>query len=160
MPYKKITYYCGETIEVEKKHTGRYGAPGQKRQKKRKPTREEIQKQNERLAVQKLRRKINTNFGADDYHIILTYRPEERPDPGGARKELARFFRSVKSRYRKYGEELKYIVVTEYKRSAIHHHIIINSFDDRQIIFGIFCQFLRFLYCFRLTCKFYILVRI
>lgn len=73
MPYKKITYYCGETIEVEKKHTGRYGAPGQKRQKKRKPTREEIQKQNERLAVQKLRRKINTNFGADDYHIILTY---------------------------------------------------------------------------------------
>ena len=46
MPYKKITYYCGETIEVEKKHTGRYGAPGQKRQKKRKPTKEEIAKQN------------------------------------------------------------------------------------------------------------------
>ena len=71
MPYKKITYYCGEIIEVEKKHTGRYGAPGQKRQKKRKPTKEEIAKQNERLAIQKLRRKINTNFGADDYHIIL-----------------------------------------------------------------------------------------
>lgn len=88
MPYKKITYYCGETIEVEKKHTGRYGAPGQKRQKKRKPTREEIQKQNERLAVQKLRRKINTNFGADDYHIILTYRPEERPDPVEPGKSL------------------------------------------------------------------------
>lgn len=129
MPYKKITYYCGETIEVEKKHTGRYGAPGQKRQKKRKQTKEEIAKQNERLAVQKLRRKINTNFGADDYHIILTYRPEERPDPGGARKELARFFRNLKSRYHKHGDELKYVVVTEYKKTAIHHHLIINSSD-------------------------------
>ena len=48
----------------------------------------------------------------------------------------------------------------KYEVEAMEAAIEGNLEDDCQIIFGIFCQFLRFLYCFRLTCKFYILVRI
>ena len=44
MRYKTVCGYirqrwdCGDTVEIEEKHTGRYGAAGQKRQKKRKAT--------------------------------------------------------------------------------------------------------------------------
>ena len=42
--YIRQTWDCGNTREVEEKHTGRYGARGQKRQKRRKATPEEIAK--------------------------------------------------------------------------------------------------------------------
>ena len=45
--YIRQTWDCGNTREVEEKHTGRYGARGQKRQKRRKATPEEIAKQNQ-----------------------------------------------------------------------------------------------------------------
>ena len=34
----------------------------------------------------------------------------------------------MRKSYRKEGQELKYIVVTEYKNTKIHHHIIINDY--------------------------------
>ena len=43
--YIRQTWDCGNTREVEEKHTGRYGARGQKRQKRRKATPEEIAKE-------------------------------------------------------------------------------------------------------------------
>lgn len=41
--YIRQTWDCGNTREVEEKHTGRYGARGQKRQKRRKATPEAIE---------------------------------------------------------------------------------------------------------------------
>ena len=127
MPYIKKEYICGDVIEVEKTHTGRYGAPGQRRQKKKKPTREEVAKQNEINAVKKLRRKMNNNFDLGDYHLTLTYKKEIRPEPEGARKILSQFLKKLRAVYKKHGAELKYIVTTEYKRKAIHHHLVINN---------------------------------
>lgn len=127
MPYIEDTYHLKHTIEVEKKHTGKYGAPGQKRRKKRKATKEEIQKQNQRNAEKKLRRIINANFEPNDLHIVLTYKKDERLTPGESKKELRNFFDRVRRAYRNYSTELKYIVCTEYENKAIHHHIIIND---------------------------------
>lgn len=127
MPYVEDTYHLKHTIEVEKKHTGKYGAPGQKRRKKRKTTKEEIQKQNQRNAEKKLRRIINANFEPNDLHIVLTYKKDERLTPEESKKELRNFFDRVRRAYRNYGTELKYIVCTEYENKAIHHHIIIND---------------------------------
>lgn len=127
MPYIQDTYYLKNSIEIEKKHTGKYGAPGQKREKKKRATKEEIQKQNQRNAEKKLRRIINANFAVDDLHIVLTYRKEHRPSPGEAKKELRNFFERVRRAYRNYNTELKYIVCTEYRNKAIHHHIIMND---------------------------------
>ena len=48
MRYKVLCGYirqrwdCGDTVEIEEKHTGKYGARGQTREKKRKATPEEI----------------------------------------------------------------------------------------------------------------------
>lgn len=100
MPYIEDTYHLKHTIEVEKKHTGKYGAPGQKRRKKRKATKEEIQKQNQRNAEKKLRRIINANFEPNDLHIVLTYKKDERLTPGESKKELRNFFERVRRAYR------------------------------------------------------------
>lgn len=130
MPYIQYEYICGETIEVEKKHTGRYGAPGQKRQKRQRATPEEIARQNERNAIKKLRRKINCNFTQNDFHLILTYRKEIRPEPEEARKQISQFLKKLREIYKKQDGLLKYILTTEYKNKAIHHHLIINNLEN------------------------------
>jgi hypothetical protein len=127
MAYIKKVWRTGDVIEVEKNHTGRYGAPGQKRGGRTKPTREQIRRQNERNAEKKLRRLINSNFREDDLHLILTYKREERPSPQLARDKLKKFLEKLRNRYKKYGKELKYIVTTEWEGKAIHHHLILND---------------------------------
>mgnify|MGYP006892992558 CR=1 FL=1 len=55
------------TIEIEEKHTGRYGAKGQEREEKRKATPEEIAKQNQWRRQRDVRRLIKWNF-----HPVIT----------------------------------------------------------------------------------------
>lgn len=127
MPYIKNTYNCGRWWEVEKVFSGRYGKrtpPGEKR----KPTPEEMAKINERNAEKKLRRKIARNFVAGDLHIVLTYKGEP-PGKEEAASMQDKFLRTLRNWYRKQGQELKYIKVTEYKHKRIHHHIIINNIE-------------------------------
>ena len=76
--YVEVTYKMLSVIDVEKYHTGRYGAPGCKRQPKRKRTPEEIRNQNYINACKRLRRIINNNFEAGDLHCTLTYKQENR----------------------------------------------------------------------------------
>lgn len=127
MPYLKNTFNCGRWWEIEKVFSGRYG----KRTKpsaKQKPTPEEMEKANERNAAKRLRRKIARNFGAGDYHIVLTYKGEP-PGKEEAAAALDRLFRNLRNWYRRQGQELKYIKVTEYKRKRIHHHIVVNNVE-------------------------------
>ena len=118
LPYKR---------EVEKVHSSRYGKKGVKPAAKSKPTKEDVEKVNERNRIKKLRRKIEMNFDFGDYHTVLTYRKEERPEPAEVKTILKDFLKELRKLYRKLGEELKYIVVTEYETTAIHHHLIIND---------------------------------
>ena len=128
--YVEVTYKMLSVIDVEKYHTGRYGAPGCKRQPKRKRTPEEIRNQNYINACKRLRRIINNNFEAGDLHCTLTYKQENRLSAEDSKKELTNFLRRMKSAYRKRGHELKWIAVTEYQNKAIHHHMIINMIPD------------------------------
>ena len=48
MAHKRKTYRYRNAVEVEEYHTGRYGAPGQKRKEKAKPTPEQMEKVNQR----------------------------------------------------------------------------------------------------------------
>lgn len=124
MPYIKNTYYVGNSIEVEKVHSGRYGKRVPVSEKYR-PTSESAQKVNYRNKVKKLRRLIMNNFTEDDYHLVLTYRKENRPDLRTAKELLKSFHGKMKRRYAKAGIEYKWICVTEYRTAAIHHHLII-----------------------------------
>jgi len=125
--YIKKEYHCRDLIEIELHHQGNYGAPGKKREKKRKATPEEIRAGNERNARKRLRRLINTNFGPGDIHLVLTYQKELRPTPEESKRILRNFKDALGRRFKKQGKEFKWILVTEYKNKAIHHHMIVNS---------------------------------
>lgn len=127
MPYIKTTYNLGHSMEVEKVFSGRYGKriPNGERVN---PTTEEMAKINERNAAKKLRRKIARNFEPGDYHMTLTYR-DSPPDKEEAARLLTKFLRNLKYWWSKWGAELKYIKVTEYKNKRIHHHVIINQVE-------------------------------
>ena len=45
--YIRHIWECGDSLEIEEKHTGRYGASGQKRQKRKKATPDDIKRQNQ-----------------------------------------------------------------------------------------------------------------
>ena len=128
MPYYRTEITAGKTIEVIKSYSKRIG-DHRPRAGKEKPTAEEMKKVNQRNAETKLRRLINANFGYGDYHLVLTYKKDLRPDPAEAKKRVSKFLRILRREYKKRGEELKYIIATEYKNKAIHHHLIVNGIE-------------------------------
>ena len=68
MPVKRKTTILrrGDIIDVEENHDGNYGAPGQKRQKKKKPTKEDIRKNNASQKARRTRLRLLQYFGPGD----------------------------------------------------------------------------------------------
>lgn len=130
MPYIKKVYRFKDSIEVEKVFSGRYGKHTRHSPKK-KPTPAEVIEINRKNAAKKLRRKIKANFEATkDFHMVLTYKKNNRPDAETAKKYLSNFLQNMRRAYKKIGYEFKYIIVTEYENKAVHHHLIINGIPD------------------------------
>lgn len=129
--YKQIEYKAGATLEIIKciPRGCRKGVP---RSPVKKKTKEEMMEANVRQAARKLARKINANFKPGDWHLVLTYRRENRPDRKEAKKKLDKFLEKAREEFKKSGFQLKYISATEYKKAAIHHHLIINNINDGQ----------------------------
>ena len=102
----------------------------------------------------------NTNFGADDLHISATYNEEHLPITlEEAERNVHNYLDRVKRRMKRVtGQDLKYMLVTEYtpedeegqltlegmedkqtKAVRIHHHIIVNgglSRDDLELMWS------------------------
>lgn len=129
--YVRKKFFCGDSIEIEEGHTGRYGAPGMKRAKRKKPTPEQMAKQNQWKKERDIRRLLKENFTEHDYWITLTYRPEERPkNTKGAKQQFQNFLRKMRGQYKKRKKELKYIGVMETgSKGAVHYHIVINRIE-------------------------------
>ena len=128
--YERKRYLCGDSIEVEECHTGRYGAPGMKRGPKKKPTPEQIEKQNQWRKERDIRRLLKVNFEEHDYWITLTYKKGSRPEMEQAKKQVQKFLRQMRDQYKKRGSPLKYIVKTEIgSKGGIHHHIVMNRIE-------------------------------
>lgn len=106
--------------------------PGEKRAKKKTPTREEVMKINRRNAERELTLKLHHNFGEGDIHAVLTYSGEE-PKKERAKKELQNFFRRLRREFRKEDRILKWISVTEYQNHRIHHHVILPKMDTARL---------------------------
>ena len=128
--YLKKTWIYGNRIEIRKYHTFRHRVQGEKRSKRQKPTEKQIKDANERAARKKLNRLMINNFVLGDWHLTLTYAPDRRPDADGSKTCLKHFFDKMRREYRRRGEELKFIVVTEWENKNIHHHIAINNIPD------------------------------
>lgn len=131
MAYFKTSIEAGATIEVTKSYTKRVGVKvkGSREQ----PTPEEMIKVNELNAERTLRLKINANFGTDDPFITLTYRKDERPTPAEAKKNIKKIIDSLRIEFKKLGADLKYINATEYQNKAIHHHLLINHIEGKDV---------------------------
>ena len=126
--YLQKKYFAGLTLDVEKYHTTKFNSKKITRSANINRTPENMKKVNERNAAKNLRRKINANFTAGDYHLILTYRPEERAlNPEDARNDLKRFLDRMRRHYKKLEKELKYIAVAEYGKVSMHFHMVVNG---------------------------------
>lgn len=140
---KTKIYNCGDIILVKKSITGNTCERGKKaRAEKLKKTSIAQRAINQQNASENLLALIQTNFHGGDLHIITTYAPEHYPDNiESIKKNQHNFVRRLGYAYKKHGKELKYIQVTEYRKSRIHHHYIINSVEgvtvaDIQKIWG------------------------
>ena len=134
--YKKETYRFPNAIEVYEHLDGRYGARGEPRAKRKKPTPEQIRKRNQWNKERRARHKLRTWFHPNDYLVTLTYRREDRPeDMDQAKKELAAFLRKVRKGYKQKGQELRYLRNIEAgTKGAWHVHLVINRIPDADLI--------------------------
>lgn len=89
---------------------------------------------NQNEAERKLTRIINANFNPRDYFITLTYTKKNRPTPEQAKDFVKDFLKDMRKIYRQQGTILKYVHVTEYKDTAIHHHFVMNKVNNADII--------------------------
>ena len=133
MRYKVLCGYirqrwdCGDTVEIEEKHTGKYGARGQTREKKRKATPEEIKKHNQWKRERDVRRLIKWNFRERDYWITLKYPKDYRPTWEEMKDHAGKLVRKMREKYKKQGWTLKYIYrLAIGSRGGRHIHILIN----------------------------------
>ena len=116
---------AGRTIDVTiKVATGCHGGT---RRPKMNITSEKVQRNNDRLAVKELTRKLNANFAPGDLHVVLTY--ETAPEKLQAKKDRETFIRKLRKEMESQGKELKYVAVTEYEHTRIHHHLVINAVE-------------------------------
>lgn len=128
--YVRREYRYGNRIEIRKYHTCKFQGKGEKRLKRNKPTPEQVKKNNEKQAERKLFRLMANNFTADDWHVVLNYANETRPDAQGAKRIIQRFLRKMRAWYKKNGYEFKWIMTTEWANAKnIHHHIVMNGVE-------------------------------
>ena len=130
--YIKNEYHLGKIIQVENHYPGNYGAPGKKRAPKRNRTPDEIARQNQTNREKKVQRLILANFKEGDWHLILKYKPDERPATyDEAQNLLKAFLARMRREYKKRGQQFKYIAVTERgkKGQALHHHLIVENLE-------------------------------
>ena len=125
--YNRNLYRFKTSNEYEFSWVGKYGAPGEKRQKKRKPTPEQVRKQNQFNRVNKVRRLIKANFTSRDYWCTLKYPKGARPPIETVKKDLKNFFTKMRSRYKKHNQPFKYIYRVEIgRRGGVHIHVLLN----------------------------------
>lgn len=136
MAYKEKIYRLGRAIEVEDFHSARYGAPGDKRIPKKKPTPDQMEKINQYNREKTARRKLRAHFRENDYFITLTYKKDCRPpDMDAAKKDFKRFMRQVRSAYRKAGAEVKWMRNIEVgTKNGWHIHLVLNRIPDTDLI--------------------------
>lgn len=140
MSYERKKYIFPRSIEIEENHTGRYGAPGEKRAVREKATPEEIAKVNRLNKTKRCRRKMRTYFQPGDYYLTLTYRKELRPaDMEGAKEDWRHLRRVLAREYRKAGIPFRWIRNIECgSKGAWHIHLILKRIPeiDKVIVRG------------------------
>lgn len=124
--YWQDRWIIKDTIEVEIKYAGNYGAKGEKRGKKVKASPEQIKRQNQINKEKRMRRLIKANFDEGDLWLTLKYKKGDRPDIPSIKKDLKKFIERMRRRYKSEDEEFKFIYRLEVgSRGGVHIHMIV-----------------------------------
>lgn len=129
--FYRDTIVAGKTIMRSLKAVSRKNTDKQKRQPKMNPTPEAVRKVNFRNAVKVLTAKLNHNFKPNDYHLVLTY--GEAVSKEVAAGCLNKFLRNLHNYCKRRGIDFKWVAVTEYAHTRIHHHVIMSGIDLKEI---------------------------
>ncbi|GGC84479.1 rolling circle replication-associated protein [Enterococcus wangshanyuanii] len=114
-----------------------------KRSKKKRLSRPSQDNLNDKNSARYCSLLANGNFrNKKDYWLTLTYDLKYMPkNQEEAEKQVRNFIRRLKDQYKKIKQELKYILVTEYREdeetgelSHFHHHLIINGVLSRDAV--------------------------
>ena len=133
--YEQLTWHFPESNEVSIIYAGNYGAKGEKRSPRKKPTPEQLKKQNQKNKENKVRRKIKLNFNENDLWITLKYPAGERKNLQELNRDYSNFIKKLRRRYQKRGAELKWICRKEIgKNGGLHIHLLINRIQDADIL--------------------------
>ena len=134
MATKRVTHTFrkGDILEVKEYHDGRYGARGLPREKKRKPTPEQMAVVNAMNKAETARHRLLEYFGKGDYFLTLTYRVEARPpDMAKAKKDFTNLISKLRTRYKKEQIELRWIRnIEKGTKGAWHVHMVITGCRD------------------------------
>ena len=134
MAIKRKTYRFrrGAVIDVEEFHDGRYGAPGVKRNKRAKPTEEQMRAVNAMNKARRCRHRLLEYFKPGDIWATWTYSVQNRPpNMAAALKDFQKAMRYVRKEYKKRGYEVFWIRnIEQGTRGAWHIHLIINEIGD------------------------------
>lgn len=134
MAIKRKTYRFkgGEIIEVEEFHDGRYGAPGKKREKKKKPTTEQMKKVNAANKTKRCRHRMLEYINPGDCFTTWTYEVENRPpDMAAALKDFRDAIGYVRRAYKKRGKTLYWFRnIEQGTKGAWHIHLVLNEIGD------------------------------
>lgn len=137
MFYRTRTIVAGETLDIKtfpvyRKKTGHV--------LKRLPSKEKMQRQNEKRAKQMLVHLMNANFGAGDLHATCTYSGPELPTEEQCANDVKNYMRRINRERGKRGlPPARYIYVIEGKteedkRTRVHTHIILEKGLDRDTV--------------------------
>ncbi|MDR1954301.1 MAG: hypothetical protein LBQ21_07535 [Clostridiales Family XIII bacterium] len=125
MKLRKEITKAGQTYFIRIFGARKSRPPGMKREKRCRPTCEQVRHLNALRAERYFQMLLNHNFRDGDYHLTLTY--EVVPTVDQARKNIEKFQRRLRSLYRRRGVLLRWVSVTEYQRNRIHHHMVITG---------------------------------
>lgn len=129
--YRLKKYSFKRSTDYEYSYAGNYGAKGEKRAKREKPTPEKIQKQNQHNREKKMWRLLRANFDEGDLWTTLKYPKGIRPPVEQIKKEMQTMFRKLRTAYKARGAPLKFIYRMEIgERGGIHIHMVINRIPD------------------------------
>ena len=132
MAYWEDIFRFPNSNEYEFKYAGNYGAKGEKREKRKKATPEQIKKQNQLNREKKVRRLIKANFLSNDMWNCLKYPAGTIKTTEEYKKDLSDFLDKVRKEYKKLGEVFKFIYRMEIStRGGIHLHILINRLKGK-----------------------------
>ena len=132
MSYERKKWTFPRSIEIEENHSGRYGAPGEKRKERKKPTPEEVKRINRINKTKRCRRKLRQYFIPGDLYVTLTYRKVERPGTmEQAKEDWRKLRRALAKEYRKQGTTFCWIRNIECgSRGAWHIHMAMKRIED------------------------------